>query len=103
MDYVIIATHQAPEKDVEKRLTVAMKSSSILKIIAHPTGRSFGVRDEAIVNWINVAKVAVKTNTVYGWLRNKKLNGTKLGKLWRVSETEFNSYLNQGKSKPEIN
>jgi excisionase family DNA binding protein len=43
-------------------------------------------------------RLTVKKNTVYSWLRLKKLNGVKLGKIWRVSETDLKSFLSTDKN-----
>ena len=43
----------------------------------------------------------VHHRTVLEWLRNGKLNGIKMGRLWRIPESELNRIFevyNQGKS-----
>jgi len=38
----------------------------------------------------------VKTRTVMEWLRQSKLKGVKLGKLWRIKESELKAFISSG-------
>ena len=38
----------------------------------------------------------VKTRTVMEWLRQGKLKGVKLGKLWRIKESELSAFISSG-------
>lgn len=42
----------------------------------------------------NILKIP--ETTVTRWLRNKTLKGTKLGGFWRVTESNFNEFVNNG-------
>jgi excisionase family DNA binding protein len=41
-------------------------------------------------------RLLVRKTTVYTWLRNKKIKGKKIGKLWRIPEQELEKKLNSG-------
>ena len=43
-------------------------------------------------------RLSVQKTTVYTWLRNKKIKGKKIGKVWRVPEKELEYKLNSGQS-----
>ena len=38
-------------------------------------------------------RLQVQERTVYGWLRSGKLRGSKLGRLWRVRESDFTAFM----------
>jgi excisionase family DNA binding protein len=38
----------------------------------------------------------VKPETLRGWLRTGKLKGVKVGRLWRVRETDLEAFLKGG-------
>lgn len=38
-------------------------------------------------------KLAIKPRTVREWLRTGRLQGTKVSNLWRVSESQLESFL----------
>jgi excisionase family DNA binding protein len=40
-------------------------------------------------------RLKVQERTVYGWLRSGKLRGAKLGRLWRIKESDFEAFLEQ--------
>ncbi len=40
----------------------------------------------------------IETRTVYSWLRSGELTGSKLGRLWRVRETDFDYWVNANRS-----
>lgn len=45
----------------------------------------------------DVAKsFAVKPETVREWLRTGKLKGVKVGRLWRIRESELEAFLRRG-------
>lgn len=47
--------------------------------------------------WLTVEEVAemlrLNTVTIYRWLRNNKLRGIKLGKEWRIKESDLEAFL----------
>lgn len=47
-------------------------------------------------------RVQVTEHTVYGWLRQGRLRGVKLGRLWRVSGDDLEAFLrgNRGEDEP---
>ncbi|PKM47876.1 MAG: DNA-binding protein [Firmicutes bacterium HGW-Firmicutes-8] len=49
---------------------------------------------EQLFNIEEVAEIlGVKAETVRTWLRSGKIKGTKLGKLWRVKESELQKFI----------
>jgi excisionase family DNA binding protein len=40
-------------------------------------------------------RLKVQERTVYGWLRSGKLKGAKLGRLWRIRESDFDAFLEE--------
>ncbi|NMA52849.1 MAG: helix-turn-helix domain-containing protein [Peptococcaceae bacterium] len=40
-------------------------------------------------------KLKIARRTIYHWLRQGKIKGTKLGNMWRISETELNRILGE--------
>jgi excisionase family DNA binding protein len=38
----------------------------------------------------------VKPETLRGWLRTGKLKGVKVGRLWRVRESDLDAFLKKG-------
>jgi excisionase family DNA binding protein len=42
--------------------------------------------------------LAVKPETIREWLRTGKLKGVKIGRLWRVRESDLEIFLKQGQS-----
>jgi len=42
-------------------------------------------------------RLKIHPGTVREWLRQSKLKGIKVGKLWRVEEEEFKRFLKEGK------
>jgi DNA polymerase (family 10) len=64
LDYVIIAAHRQPGENLEERYITAMRAISKPKIIAHPTCRILGQREEAKeVRWHEIFQVAKETDT----------------------------------------
>ena len=55
-------------------------------------------------NLLGVPEVAqilgIEPNTVYIWLRNRKLPGIKVGKSWRVLKEDIITYLEAHKTEP---
>jgi excisionase family DNA binding protein len=41
----------------------------------------------------------VKSDTLRGWLRTGKLKGVKVGRLWRVRESDLEAFLQGGEAK----
>lgn len=41
-------------------------------------------------------RLKVRPETVMQWLRQRKMNGYKVGTLWRVSKTDFAKFLRDG-------
>lgn len=39
-------------------------------------------------------RLGLKTKTVKDWLRVGKIRGVKVGKLWRVKESDLQDYIN---------
>ena len=46
-------------------------------------------------------KLQVNTETVYRWLRNGKLTGYRANRLWRIGESDLETFLKQ-KQEPAI-
>ena len=47
-------------------------------------------------------RLSVELKTVWGWLRTGRLRGAKLtGRLWRISENDFERFIEQGFSRAE--
>jgi excisionase family DNA binding protein len=44
-------------------------------------------------------RLSVSTKTIKDWLRTGKLKGVKVGRLWRVRESELEKFLERGKKK----
>jgi len=66
LDYVIAGVHSALKQEKAKimaRLTKAMKNPNI-DIIAHPTGRIVGQRDEYLIDFDKVLELAKETGTI---------------------------------------
>ena len=40
-------------------------------------------------------KLQVNTETVYRWLRNGKLTGYRANRLWRIGESDLETFLKQ--------
>lgn len=40
-------------------------------------------------------RLQVQERTVYGWLRSGKLKGSKLGRLWRIRESDVVAFLEE--------
>ncbi len=43
--------------------------------------------------------LVVKPETLRGWLRTGKLKGVKVGRLWRVRESDLEAFLKGGEGK----
>lgn len=47
--------------------------------------------------WLTVEEVAemlrLNTVTIYRWLRNNQLRGIKLGKEWRIKDSDLQAFL----------
>jgi excisionase family DNA binding protein len=41
-------------------------------------------------------RLSVSTKTIKDWLRTGKLKGVKVGRLWRVRESELEAFLKRG-------
>jgi excisionase family DNA binding protein len=41
-------------------------------------------------------RLTIKTKTVKDWLRAGKLKGVKVGRLWRVRESDLEAFLKRG-------
>lgn len=66
LDYVIAGVHSTlkmPKKEMMQRLEKAMKNKNI-DILAHPTGRIVGQRDEYQIDFDKMLKLAKETNTI---------------------------------------
>jgi len=46
-------------------------------------------------------RLQVNERTVTQWLRKNHLRGFKIGKEWRVSENDFQAFLEAGANKPQ--
>ena len=58
---------------------------------------------EKLLTVENTAKVLlVKPTTVREWLKAGKLKGMKMGRLWRVRESELEAFLREGERKSQI-
>jgi excisionase family DNA binding protein len=44
-------------------------------------------------------RLTVSIKTVKDWLRSGKLKGVKAGRLWRVRESDLESFLKEGEGK----
>ncbi len=54
--------------------------------------------DSELLTPEEVAKrLKVKKGTIYGWLRDGKLKGTKIGDLWRIDEKDLQEFIEAGK------
>lgn len=42
------------------------------------------------------SQLSVEITTVYTWLRNSRLSGVKLGRLWRVRSTDVEQFMQKG-------
>jgi len=66
LDYVIAGVHSSlkmPKQEMTQRLVKAMQNKNI-DIIAHPTGRLIGRRDEYQLDFDKILEVAKKTGTI---------------------------------------
>ena len=45
-------------------------------------------------------KLAVSVKSVRNWLRQGKLKGIKVGRLWRIRESDLEEFLKMGESPP---
>lgn len=43
-------------------------------------------------------RLAVSPLTVRKWLRSGKLKGIKIGRLWRITERDFQDFINKAKN-----
>jgi len=43
------------------------------------------------------ARLKISRLTIGDWLRSGKLKGLKVGRLWRVRESDLEAFLNQGR------
>ena len=58
---------------------------------------------EKLLTVEDAAKVLlVKPTTVREWLKASKLKGMKMGRLWRVRESELEAFLSEDKGKWQI-
>jgi DNA polymerase (family 10) len=66
LDYVIAGAHSSlkmPKQEMTQRIITAIKNQNV-DIIAHPTGRLIGRRDEYLLDFDKVLEVAKKTGTI---------------------------------------
>jgi DNA polymerase (family 10) len=64
LDYIMASIHMSPGKDVQRRLLSAIESGKV-NIIGHCTGRSFGKRPSANINWSDIFIAARKHNVSF--------------------------------------
>jgi len=58
------------------------------------------MRAEELLTVKGAAKVlSVKPTTVREWLKAGKLKGVKMGRLWRIRESELEVFLSEGEEK----
>ena len=58
---------------------------------------------EKLLTVEDAAKVLlVKPTTVREWLKAGKLKGVKMGRLWRVRESELEAFLSEGEGKWQV-
>lgn len=46
-------------------------------------------------------RLRVEPETVMQWLRQRKLGGYKAGRLWRISETDYQKFLRENYNEPQ--
>lgn len=66
LDYVIVGVHSSlkmPKKAMTDRIIKAMKNKNV-DILAHPTGRLIGRRDEYQIDFDKILKIARETGTI---------------------------------------
>lgn len=64
LDYIMASIHMAPGKDVQRRLLSAIESG-MTDIIGHCTGRAFGKRPSADVDWSVIFASAIRNNVAF--------------------------------------
>jgi excisionase family DNA binding protein len=58
--------------------------------------------DEKLYTPREVAEyLRVDTNTIYRWLRDGKLGGAKIGRDYRISESQLRAFLEERSTGPE--
>jgi excisionase family DNA binding protein len=46
-------------------------------------------------------RLSIEKTTVYSWLKQEKLSGVKLGKLWRIAESDVSDFIRKARSTTE--
>jgi len=61
--------------------------------------RGVDVEDERFYSIEEVAKILnVSDGAVRKWLKARALKGIKLGRIWRIRESDFDKFLKKGKA-----